>query len=139
MERFMKFKILFIFILLFSSCCAIPGYINKDGAITPKYFKEIQIESIKGFVSITPVETSKGITNINPAKSDPLVSKKQNTIYLNQGNSHYYTIEGNHSVIFSLRTLDDEAIIKITYKNKTTEYTIHNSDISDKLVYCDNY
>ena len=135
----MKFKILFIFILLFSSCCAIPGYINMDGAITPKYFKEIQIESIKGFVSITPVETSKGITNINPAKSDPLVSKKQKTIYLSEGNYHYYTIEGNHSVIFSLRTLDDEAIIKITYKNKTTEYTIHNSDISDKLVYCDNY
>ena len=42
--KVMKFKILFIFILLFSSCCAIPGYINKDGAITPKYFKEIQIE-----------------------------------------------------------------------------------------------
>ena len=120
MERFMKFKILFIFILLFSSCCAIPGYINKDGAITPKYFNEIQIESIKGFVSISPVETSKGITNVNPAKSDPLVSKKQKTIYLSEGNYHHYTIEGNHSVIFSLRTLDDEAIIKITYKNKTT-------------------
>ena len=72
------------FILLFSSCCAIPGYINKDGAITPKYFKEIQIESIKGFVSISPVETSKGITNVNPAKSDPLVSKKQKTIYLSE-------------------------------------------------------
>ena len=65
------------------------------------------------------------------------MSKK--TIYLSEGNYHYYTIEGNHSVIFSLRTLDDEAIIKITYKNETTEYTIHNSDISDKLVYCDNY
>lgn len=71
-----------------------------------------------------------------------LFKKKQcqkKTIYLSEGNYHYYTIEGNHSVIFSLRTLDDEAIIKITYKNKTTEYTIHNSDISDKLVYCDNY
>ena len=70
---------------------------------------------------------------INPSYKY-IVSKKQKTIYLSEGNYHYYTIEGNHSVIFSLRTLDDEAIIKITYKNKTKEYTIHNSDISDKLV-----
>ena len=64
-----KYTHLFItFIFLFTSCFTIPGYVDKDGNITPQYFKEIKIEAIKGNVSIIPFETSKGILNKNPTK-----------------------------------------------------------------------
>ncbi len=124
---------------LFTSCFTIPGYVDKDGNITPSYLKNIKIEALKGNVSIIPIETSKGISNKNPIKSDPVRYQKNDSIFLTEGNEYSCTLEGNHSLVFSLRTLDEEAIIAITYKNKTKEYTILNSDLIDKLVYIENF
>ena len=135
-----KFTHLFIiFIFLFTSCFTIPGYVDKDGNITPQYIKEIKIEVIKGNVSIIPFETSKGILNKNPTKSELVKSQKKDNLFLKEGNQYFYTLEGNHSLVISLRTLDEDAIIAITYKNKRNEYTIHNSDLLDKLLYFENY
>ncbi len=136
-----KLKLPFLFLLftLFSACSTFPGYVNTDGTVTPPYSGEIEIKSLKGFVSISPVETSKGSVNINPEKSDLLKSQKQNTIYLSETKPYYYKLEGNHSVVLSFRTMDEEAIISVTYKNKTTEYVIHSSDMCDKVVYLQNY
>ena len=135
-----KYTHLFIiFIFLFTSCFTIPGYVDKDGNITPQYIKEIKIEVIKGNVSIIPFETSKGILNINPTKSELVKSQKKDNLFLKEGNQYFCALEGNHSLVVSLRTLDEEAIIAITYRKKTNEYTIHNSDLGDKLVYIDNY
>lgn len=73
-----KYTHLFIiFIFLFTSCFTIPGYVDKDGNITPQYIKEIKIEVIKGNVSIVPFETSKGILNKNPTKSELVKSQKK--------------------------------------------------------------
>lgn len=135
-----KYTYLFIiFISLFTSCLAIPGYVDKDGNITPQYIKEIKIEAVKGNVSIIPFETSKGILNKNPTKSSPVKSQKKDNVFLKEGNQYFCTLEGNHSLVISLRTLDEDAIIAITYKNKRNEYTIHNSDLLDKLLYFENY
>ena len=69
-----KYTHLFIiFIFLFTSCFTIPGYVDKDGNITPQYIKEIKIEVIKGNVSIIPFETSKGILNKIKIKFDILL------------------------------------------------------------------
>ncbi len=59
---------LFLFIILFTSCVAIPGYVDNNGNITPPYSSEIVIESISGTLSIIPTETAKGLQNINPVK-----------------------------------------------------------------------
>ena len=135
-----KYTHLFIiFIFLFTSCFTIPGYVDKDGNITPQYIKEIKIEVIKGNVSIIPFETSKGILNINPTKSELVKSQKKDNLFLKEGNQYFYTLEGNHCLVISLRTLDEEAIIAITFKNKRNEYTIHNSDLLDKFLYFENY
>ena len=116
-----KYTHLFIiFIFLFTSCFTIPGYVDKDGNITPQYIKEIKIEVIKGNVSIIPFETSKGILNKNPTKSDLVKSQKKDNLFLKEGNQYFYTLEGNNSLIISLRTLDEDAIIAITYKNNSS-------------------
>lgn len=130
---------LFLLIFLFSSCIAIPGYVDNNGNITAPYSSEITIEIIAGAVTIISSETSKGVQNINPAKSDPLKTKKNDTVYLPENNTYSYHLEGNHSIVFAFRTLNDEATFKITYKNAIQEYTIHKSDISDKFVYLENY
>lgn len=134
-----KIIVLLLLTLLFTSCFSIPGYVSEDGTITPPYSKVILIEAVSETVSVSPVETSKGISNINPSKSDSLKSKKQNSILLTEGNRYFYNLEGNHSVVLTFRTLAKEATFRITYKNKTTEYTIHGSDLSDKLIYIENY
>ena len=134
-----KIIVLLLLTLLFTSCFSIPGYVGEDGTITPPYSKVILIEAVSETVSVSPVETSKGISNINPSKSDSLQSKKQNSILLTEGNRNFYNLEGNHSVVLAFRTLAKEATFRITYKNKTTEYTIHGSDLSDKLIYIENY
>ena len=134
-----KIIVLLLLTLLFTSCFSIPGYVSEDGSITPPYSKVILIEAVSESVSVSPVETSKGISNINPSKSDSLKSKKQNSILLTEGNRYFYNLEGNHSVVLTFRTLAKEATFRITYKNKTTEYTIHGSDLSDKLIYIENY
>ena len=59
-----------LFILLFSSCIAIPGYIDDNGNITAPYSEEIIVEAVSGTLIIIPTETSKGPQNINPAKND---------------------------------------------------------------------
>lgn len=130
---------LFLLSLLFTGCFSIPGYVSKDGSITPPYSSEILIESLQGTVVITPVETSKGISNVNPTKSDPLRSQKQDMIILNEGSTYYFNLEGNHNVVFGFRTLEKEATFRITYKDEATECTIHNSDFTDKLIYIENY
>ena len=134
-----RIVVLLLLALLFTSCFSIPGYVSEDGSITPPYSKVILIEAVSESVSVSPVETSKGISNRNPSKSDSLRSKKQSSIFLNEGNRNYYTLEGNHSVVLAFRTLAKEAKFKITYKNETTEYIIHSSDLSDKLIYIENY
>ena len=134
-----SYLFLFLFIILFNSCIAIPGYVDNNGNITPPYSSEIVIESISGTLSIIPTETSKGIQNTNPAKSDPLKTQKKDTVYLRENATYSYSLEGNHSIVFAFRTLDNEATFKVTYKNKIQEYTIHSSDISDKFVYIENY
>ncbi len=131
--------LLFLFIILFTSCVAIPGYVNNSGNITPPYSSEIVIESISGTLSIIPTETSKGLQNTNPVKSDPLKTQKKDTVYLRENATYIYSLEGNHSIVFAFRTLDNEATFKVKYKNKIQEFTIHSSDISDKFVYIENY
>ena len=42
-------------------------------------------------------------------------------------------------LIFILSSCAATKTVYVPVENKTTEYTIHNSDISDKFVYCDNY
>lgn len=130
---------LFLLSLLLTGCFSIPGYVSKDGSITPPYSSEILIESLQGTVVITPVETSKGISNVNPTKSDPLRSQKQDMIILNEGSTYYFNLEGNHNVVFGFRTLEKEATFRITYKDEATECTIHSSDFTDKLIYIENY
>ena len=76
---------------------------------------------------------------INPVKSDPLKTQKNDTVYLPENDTYSYYLEGNHSIVFAFRTLYDEATFKITYRNTVQEYTIHKSDISDKFVYLENY
>ena len=129
----------FLLLFLFSSCIAVPGYVDKNGNITAPYSSEIVIETITGALTIISEETSKGIQNINPTKSDPLKTQKKDPVYLPENNTYSYYLEGNHSIVFAFRTLNDEATFKIKYKNKIQEYTIHRSDISDKLVYIENY
>lgn len=126
-------------ILLFSSCIAIPGYVNDNGNITAPYSKEIVIEVVSGELTIIPAETSKGRQNINLTKSDSLRTQKKDTVYLHETQSYTYSLEGNHSLTLAFRTISDEAAFKITYKNKTTEYIIHNTDLCDKFVYIENY
>ena len=125
--------------LLFSSCIAIPGYVNENGNITAPYSKEIVIEAVSGELTIIPAETSKGRQNINPAKSDFLRTQKKDTVYLHETQSYTYSLEGNNSLTLAFRTISDEAAFKITYRNKTTEYIIHNTDLCDKFVYIENY
>lgn len=125
--------------LLLTSCLAIPGYINKDGNITPPYSKTILIEAESGDFTITPMESSLGRQNINPAKSSPVRSHKNDTIYLHENDIYTFTLEGNHGLTLAFRTINQEAKFKITYKNKTTEYIIHNSDICDKMINVDNF
>ena len=138
MKKIFPTCLLFIF-LLFSSCIGVPGYIDNEGYITPPYSKEIVIEAISGGISIVPAETSKGRQNINPTKSDLSKSQINQTVYIMESKSYTYFLEGNHSIIFSFRTLYDEARFTITYLGKTTEYVIHSSDLSDKFVYIENY
>ena len=130
---------LFLFIILFTSCVAIPGYVDNNGNITPPYSSEIVIESISGTLSIIPTETAKGLQNINPVKSDPLKTQTKDTVFLCENATYSYFLEGNHSIVFAFRTLDEEATFKVTYKNKIQEYTIHSSDLIDKFVYIENY
>ena len=130
---------LFLFIILFTSCVAIPGYVDNNGNITPPYSSEIVIESISGTLSIIPTETAKGLQNINPVKSDPLKTQTKDTVSLCEKATYSYSLEGNHSIVFAFRTLDEEATFKVTYKNKIQEYTIHSSDLIDKFVYIENY
>lgn len=130
---------LLLFTLVFTGCFSIPGYVHNDGSINPPYSKEILIESIKGNLMILPMETSKGQTNVNPSKSDMLKSRKQNTIFLTAYNSYYYTLEGNHSVVLSFRTFEEEAILRIVYRDWETECVIHSSDPGDKMIYLENY
>ena len=139
-------KILYISLticfLLFSSCLAlpfIPGYVNENGNITAPYSKEIVIEAVSGALTIIPAETSKGRQNINPSKSDSLRTQTKDAIYLQETKSYTYNLEGNHSLTLAFRTISDEAIFKITYRNKTTEYIIHKTDLCDKFVYIENY
>ena len=138
MKKIFPACLLFIF-LLFSSCIGVPGYIDNEGYITPPYSKEIVIEAISGGISIVPAETSKGRQNINPTKSDLSKSQINQTVYLMESKSYTYFLEGNHSIIFSFRTIYYEARFTITYLGKTTEYVIHSSDLSDKFVYIENY
>lgn len=139
----MNKKILHIYlplcILLFSSCIAVPGYVNDNGNITAPYSKELVIEAVSGELTIMPAETSKGRQNINPAKSDSLRTQKKDTVYLYESQSYTYSLDGNHSLTLAFRTISDEATFKITYRNKTSEYTIHNTDLCDKFVYIENY
>ena len=128
--------------LLFSSCLAlpfIPGYVNENGNITAPYSKEIVIEAVSGELTIIPAETSKGRQNINPSKSDSLRTQTKDAIYLQETKSYTYYLEGNHSLTLAFRTISDEAVFKITYRNKTTEYIIHKADLCDKFVYIENY
>ena len=136
-------KILYISLticfLLFSSCIAIPGYVNDNGNITAPYSKEIVIEAVSGELTIIPAETSKGRQNINPSKPDSLRTQTKDTIYLQETKSYTYYLEGNNSLTLAFRTISDEAAFKITYRNKTTEYIIHKADLCDKFVYIENY
>lgn len=125
--------------LLFSSCIAIPGYGNDNGNITAPYSKEIVIEAVSGELTIIPAETSKGRQNINPAKSDSLRTQKKDTVHLHETQSYTYSLEGNNSLTLAFRTISEEAVFKITYRNKTTEYIIHKTDLCDKFVYIENY
>lgn len=125
--------------LLFSSCIAIPGYVNENGSITAPYSKEIVIEAVSGELTIIPAETSKGRQNINPAKSDSLRTQKKDTVHLHETQSYTYSLEGNNSLTLAFRTISEEAVFKITYRNKTTEYIIHKTDLCDKFVYIENY
>ena len=125
--------------LLFSSCIAIPGYVNDNGNITAPYSKEIVIEAVSGELTIIPAETSKGRQNINPAKSDSLRTQKKDTVYLHETQSYTYSLNGNNSLTLAFRTISDEAVFKITCRNKTTEYIIHKADLCDKFVYIENY
>ena len=43
--------LIIIFNFIFTSCFTIPGYVDKDGNITPPYLKEIKIEALKGNLS----------------------------------------------------------------------------------------
>ncbi len=142
MGRVMKKVTLFGFLLaavVLSGCFSIPGYVHEDGSITPSYAKEIVIEAVKGSISISPMETSRGFSNVNPLKSDPVRSQKQKMIFLVEGKEYYYDLEGNHNVIFSIRTLSEEAEFRITYKDEEIVYTIHSSDLMDKVIYIENY
>ena len=139
-------KILYISLticfLLFSSCLAVPflpGYVNDNGNITAPYSKEIVIEAVSGELTIIPAETSKGRQNINPSKSDSLRTQTKDAIYLQETKSYTYYLEGNNSLTLAFRTISDEAVFKITCRNKTTEYIIHNTDLCDKFVYIENY
>ena len=128
--------------LLFSSCLAVPflpGYVNENGSITAPYSKEIVIEAVSGELTIIPAETSKGRQNINPAKSDSLRTQTKDAVHLQETKSYTYNLEGNNSLTLAFRTISDEAVFKITYRNKTTEYIIHNTDLCDKFVYIENY
>ena len=135
-KKFLHIFLLFC-ILLFSACVAVPGYVNENGNITAPYSKEIVIEAVSGELTIIPTETSKGRQNINPANS--LRSQKKDTAYLHQTQSYTYSLEGNHSLTLAFRTISDEAAFKITYRDKTTEYIIHNTDLCDIFVYIENY
>ncbi|MBO4533750.1 MAG: hypothetical protein J5726_08670 [Treponema sp.] len=128
-----------LFILLFSSCIAIPGYIDDNGNITAPYSEEIIVEAVSGTLIIIPTETSKGPQNINPAKNEALKTQKKETIYLSENKTYCYSLEGNHSITFAFRTIADESTFKITYRHKTTEYIIHSTDFCDKFVYIENY
>ena len=128
-----------LFIFLFSSCIAVPGYVNDNGYITAPYSNEIIVEAESGALTIIPMETSKGRQNINPAKNDALKTKTLNPVYLSETKTYSYPLEGNHSITLAFRTISDEATFKVTYKNKTTEYIIHNTDLCDKIVYIENY
>ena len=128
-----------VIIFLFSSCIAVPGYVDDNGYITAPYSKEIIVEAESGSLTIIPMETSKGRQNINPAKSDALKTQTLNPVYLSETKTYSYSLEGNHSITLAFRTISDEATFKVTYKNKTTEYIIHNTDLCDKIVYIENY
>ena len=138
MKKIFPTCLLFI-LLLFSSCIGVPGYIDDEGYITPPYSKEIVIEAISGDISIVPVETSKGRQNINPTKSDLIKSQINQAVFLMESKTYSYSLEGNHSIIFAFRTISDGAHFTVTYMDKTTEYVIHSSDLSDKFVYIENY
>ena len=55
-KKFLHLFLLFC-ILLFSSCVAVPGYVNENGNITAPYSKEIVIEVVSGELTIIPAET----------------------------------------------------------------------------------
>lgn len=137
-KKILKMCSLF-FIFLFSSCIAVPGYVDDNGNITAPYSEEIIIEAFSGSLTIIPTETSKGRQNINPAKSDLSKTKKADTIYLQENKTYSYSLEGNHSITFAFRTISEEATFKITYRHKTEEYIIHSVDLCDKFVYIENY
>lgn len=139
---FFLFAILVFSALSLTSCLAVPffpGYVNDNGNITAPYSKEIVIEAVSGELTIIPAETSKGLQNINPAKSDSLRTQKKDTVYLPETQSYTYSLDGNNSLTLAFRTISDEAAFKITYRNKTTEYIIYNTDLCDKFVYIENY
>ena len=139
---FFLFAILVFSAISLTSCLAlpfIPGYVNENGSITAPYSKEIVIEAVYGELTIIPAETSKGRQNINPAKSDSLRTQKKDTVYLHETQSYTYSLNGNNSLTLAFRTISDEAVFKITCRNKTTEYIIHNTDLCDKFVYIENY
>jgi len=139
---FFLFAILVFIALSLTSCLTVPffpGYVNDNGNITAPYSKEIVVEAVSGELTIIPAETSKGRQNINPSKSDSLRTQTKDAIYLQETKSYTYYLEGNNSLTLAFRTISDEAIFKITYRNKTTEYIIHKADLCDKFVYIENY
>ena len=139
---FFLFTMLVFIALSLTSCLAVPflpGYVNDNGNITAPYSKEIVVEAVSGELTIIPAETSKGRQNINPAKSDSLRTQTKDAIYLQESKSYTYYLEGNNSLTLAFRTISDEAVFKITYRNKTTEYIIHKADLCDKFVYIENY
>jgi len=134
-----NFLIFLFCFFLFEGCFSIPGYVDRDGYITPNYSEEIIIKAVDNTISIYPVETSKGVTNINPTKSEVLRSKKQDTIFLSPGNNYDYVLEGNHSLVLAFRTMAKDATFTISYKGEIKEFTIHSSDLGDKYIYLENY
>ena len=137
MKKFLK-AALFVCCLLLSSCMLIPGYVNPDGTITPPYDEQVVVKAQKGNITLNILLTDHGIQHQDSLNSGKATPQKSQSAQVQEGSSYTFSLRGNYSTMIAVRATTEDAVFSIEYKNQTEEFTIHSSDVTDKIVYLKN-
>ena len=127
--------LLIIFTTLMLISCLLPH--SKPGEETP-FSQTIEINVSKGTINITPEDTDTGKRTMKASEKQLKYSKKRDSTNLTEAGEYSYHLLGNHTVIFYITTMDEEAEFSVTAFGNSVNYTVKNSDILGKTVYISN-